>query len=154
MSDAKRDDPPREPVAVRLPTQSQLIDILEKYLATRGWTAAERFLPKDDDELNDRLCRGEFAAVVFAVPEDAMRMIWSGHGSVGRWHAGENAAKVEICFASGDVGGEVDWPEHLRRIERSFAEWESGRRRRQVIAGSILTAVALVAMAVLLWTRG
>ena len=154
MSQGKRDDHPQVRVAVRLPTNPVHLDGMERLLAANGWTAASRFAPKDDDELNDRLCRGEFATVVFAEPEDAMRMIWSGHGSVSRWNAGGKAVAVEICFALAESTNGVPWPDVLQRVEQSFTQWEAGRRQRQVIAGSILTAIALIAMAVLLWMRG
>lgn len=140
-------------VAVRLPRSEVHRDQLEQFVASRGWTTAERFLPKDDDELNDRLCRGEFEIVAFAAPEYAMEMIWAGHGNVCAWHSKADAAPFEICFAFG-ANIEANWYNALRRIEISFAGYERLRRRRQTIAGCILTAVALLAMGVLLWTRG
>lgn len=151
MTNSVRDDKSPNKVAVRQPANESYAEKIQTYLRSRGWTAVERYLPKDDDELNDRLCRGQFAAVVFAVPEDVMDMIWSGHGAVSRWHAG--AGPVEMCFAAETSAGN-DWPIVLRRTEASFSAWETGRRRRQVIAGSILSAIALVAMGLLLWLRG
>lgn len=140
-------------VAVRLAGSPEQLEKLGEFLASRGWSDARRFLPKDDDELNDRLCRGEFAAVVFAAPESAMEMVWAGHGSVRRWNAGLRGTAVEVCFAFGP-NSEADWHNVLRRMEISFADWERRRTRRQLIAACILTTVALVAMGVLLWSRG
>ncbi len=140
-------------VAVRLTGSPEQLEKLGSYLASRGWSEARRFLPKDDDELNDRLCRGEFAAVVFAAPEFAMEMIWAGHGSICRWNAGSRVSSFEVGFAFG-ANLEANWYNALRRIETSFVSWERRRGRRQLIAGCILTAVALVAMGVLLWSRG
>lgn len=150
MSHATRNDNRQNKVALRQTSSGAHDAKIQSYLTSRGWTAAERFLPKDDDELNDRLCRGEFTAVVFAVPEDALDMIWSGHGAVGRWHT--PAGQLEVCFAVGTAAVD-DWPAILRRTESSFLKWEQGRRHRQLVAGCILTGVALAAMGLLFWTR-
>ena len=153
MSDAAHDDNPRNTVAVRLPAAAAQAGELDEFLKARGWTHARRFLPKDDDELNDRLCRGEFTTVVFAMPEDAMDMIWAGQGHMGHWKGSSGKDPVEICFASAASNGS-NWQGMFRRVEASYASWERRRRRQQTIAGCILTVVALVAMALLFWSRG
>lgn len=152
MSDAQAGNNVQGGVAVRLPAGGAHCDKLEQYLASRAWSSAKRFLPKDDDELNDRLCRGEFGAVVFATPEDAMSMIWSGHGSISLWQVG--GEPVAVHFAIGDSDNGAPWVQHLIRMERAFTAWETARRRRQVVAGTILTAIALLGMALLLFNKG
>lgn len=154
MMDGPAYTPRESAVAVRLSQNTTHSTQLDQFLGSRSWSNARRFLPKDDDELNDRLCRGEFEAVVFAHPEDALEMIWSGHGSVGLWNGGARAVPFDMHFAIKAGCTDAEWSERLRLVQQSYAAWEVERRRRQTIAGCILTAVALAAMGLLLWARG
>jgi len=132
--------------AARVPTDRDAQARLEAFLAAQGFAEVERFLPKDDDELNDRLSRGEFATVVFSCPADLMDMLFAEHADLDRW------TKVRIVFADDAAEGVMNRPQ-LDALHQAHVRWCRVQRRQRLIAGCVLTAIGLAAAGVLLFVR-
>lgn len=114
------------------------------YVGPVAWETATKFLPKDDDELNAGLCAGRFARVVFGSLDSLFEMIWKEQADLEQWRT----AGVEIELASPPEGG-TQWRPLAANVYKSYSDWRSAQRRRQIVAAIILSAAALMAMAVL-----
>ncbi len=120
---------------------------IDKHLAERGLSDATHFLPKDDDDLADALREKRFDCVVFADFDALLSMIWKGEAQMTHWH--EIGVRVELASApDGEFG---DWQALARRMCDSFDRWRARHRKRQVIAALILSVIALLAVAALLY---
>ncbi|MGD8450925.1 MAG: hypothetical protein PVJ57_03830 [Phycisphaerae bacterium] len=98
--------------------------------------------PRDVDEV-DRAAREKSASrVIFTQTDVLLGGLWSGTLAVDEWPAG--AVRVEVLHPAGAVPAAfvadlvADWGRHRR-----------AQRRRQAVAGVILSAVALAAAFVL-----
>ncbi len=120
---------------------------IDAHLAERGLSDATRFLPKDDDDLADALREKQFDCVVFADFEALLSMIWKGEAEMGRWHT--LGVRVELATALEGDGG--DWPALARQMSASLDRWRARQHKRQVIAALILSVIALIAVAALLY---
>lgn len=118
---------------------------LDDYLRRVAPPSVERFLPKDDDELNDALCVGRFDRVVFADLADLMEAVWKGEAQLERWAA----AGVRIEVACPPTQEPDAWRNVIDATYDSLCRWRKRERRRQSIAAAILSAIALIAMGVL-----
>ena len=133
--------------AARVPADREAKARLEAFLAAQGFADAERFLPKDDDELNDRLSSGEFATAVFDCSADLLEMLFAEHADLDRW------TNVRIVFADdANAQGAMARPQ-LDALHQVYRRWCQAQRRRRLIAGCILTAIGLAAVGVLLFVR-
>jgi hypothetical protein len=125
-------------------TQRRAIDA---HLADHGLSDATHFLPKDDDDLADALREKRFDCVVFADFDALLSMIWKGDAEMQRWRT--LGIRVELATA---LGGEPeDWQALTRRMSASLDRWRARHRRRQVIAALVLSMIALLAVAALLY---
>lgn len=106
-----------------------------------------RYAPKDDDALNDALCEGRCDCALFADIDALMRSVFRGHAEPRRWIAA--GARIEL--ADPPPGDPADWRDVLDQVCAAHERWKAAQRRMRVVAGSILSALALGAMAVLLW---
>jgi hypothetical protein len=118
---------------------------LDAYLARTGSAGAERFLPKDDDDLNHALCERRFDRVVFADLDALLEAIWKGEAELDRW----NEAGIQIDLVCPPTRDEDAWRPFASITYDSLVRWRKAQRRRQIVAGTILSAIALAAMAVL-----
>ena len=135
--------------AVRLPAQAAEKAALDAYLrAHEGWQTTT-FAPKDDDELNIALAEGQFETVLFASLPNLLECVWKGHAEPDRWAS----AGVRIELATPPDSAET-WRTHFQAVYASLAEWRRQERRRQIIAACILSATALIAVGVFLFTLG
>lgn len=142
---AAADAAPR--VAARVPADRDARARLDAFLASQGFAGAERFLPKDDDELNDRLSRGEFTTAAFSAPADLLDMLFAEHADLDRW------ADTRIVFVNHAASDGVMTRAQLDALHRTYSAWCRGQRRQRLIAGCVLTAVGLAAMGVFLFIR-
>ncbi len=132
-------------VTVRAGHDRESTAVLDAYLSARGLATARRFEPKDDDDLNDALCAGEFDRVVFANLDALFQTVWTGHGELDRW----KSAGVRIELASPPDGEPNGWRATVDATYQSHARWRRNRRRGQIIAACILSVLAIAAIAVL-----
>lgn len=129
-------------VAVRLSGDSAVDGELARHLDEHPDCAYEKFAPKDDDELNQKLCDGEFAAVIYYDMNSALASLWKGHANFSAWRM----AGVEIRFLHKPDG---DLLALLPGIQVSIEKWRTSNRRRQVLAAFILSGLTLAAMSML-----
>ncbi len=127
---------------------------LSAYLDRQDCSEAVEFAPKDDDELDAALCAGGFDRVVFADLDALLTMVWKGHGQVDRW----NAVGVRIELATPPTppaspapttDAHDDCARFVGVMYDSLARWRKQRRRGQVIAAVVLSALALLALTLL-----
>jgi hypothetical protein len=114
-------------------------------LAARHPRHVVDFAAKDDDALNAELCAGEFTGVVFANLDALLTTIWKGQGQPDRW----TAAGVRIELAEPPRENER-WQSFLPEMYRSLAQWRRRQTRRKIVAASLLSLLALLALAILL----
>jgi len=116
---------------------SRFIDDRRRYDVTE-------FQEKDDDELNAKVCEGRFEIVVYPDLESLFLAVWKGDADLAAW----KKAGVELYLAHSPV---EPWRPFVEQMYESLVRWRNGERRRQIIAGTILSAAALAAVATLLW---
>jgi hypothetical protein len=129
-------------VAVRRGQEKAGDGRLKEYLAAHPEWTVTSFEPKDDDELNEKLCAAAFSKVVFLDLDAVLQMLWKGHADLGAWAS--VGVGIEICSLPGG-----DWRETLRQVHASIEAWRRIQRRRQIVAASILSAIILAAIAML-----
>ena len=131
--------------AVRSASNDEEERVLAAYLAQRDVPLVVEFAPKDDDTLNAELCAGRYERVVFAGLDALLTTVWKEHAQVDRWMA----AGVRIELAAPPNDDHSDWQSYVTSMCDSLARWRRQQRRRQVITAVVLSALALIAMAVL-----
>ncbi len=141
--DAHEGTPDRS--AVRRATDPREAEILSRYLAQHGVANATEFSELDDDQLDEALCAGDFQRAIFFNLDALLTGVWKGHGRIDRWRA----AGVEIEFAEPPGIDASATPGILLEMVASLTHWRQRQRRRQIIAAVVLSAVALVCLAVL-----
>lgn len=118
-----RGDPAREPafVAIR---------------QTPEGAGARLFRTRDLNDVDAAVAAGEIKRVIFARLEDLLEGCWDEVVQVDQWNAA--GARVDIVEMQGMNGSRV-----ATLAYQSWREWNAARRRRQVIAGAILSALAI-----------
>src|SRR5262245_46999116 len=131
--------------AVRLPDAPNR-SAIDEFLASTGLRDTVEFLPKDDDELDTQARAGRFETIVYATLDDLLTAIWKGDADWGAWR------QAGIRVVAADQADAGDWRDFVDLLWTSLARWRKSERRRQIIAGVILSALALGAAAILLWS--
>ncbi len=129
-------------IAARLPDRD-FAGAFTAFLQREGLDSAGLFAPKDDDELDSRLSRGEFDVVVFPDGDTLAEMILSGDARLSEW----DRQRVAIRFASGEDRAFVD------RVFSIHSRRAAAANRRRTVACLVLSVVALASLAVLLFLR-
>lgn len=133
--------------AVRLAGDGESNRALADRLLRQGLSGAVRFASKDDDELDAQLCAGRFDRVVFPDLDALLEAVWNHHAHLDRWAA----AGVRIDLAVPPGGEASDWRALIGSVYESLARHRRRLRRRQIAAALVLSVLALLAVAVLLW---
>jgi len=120
---------------------------LTEYLARQQPADRAEFAPKDDDELNAALITGRFRRVVFADVDAVLSMLWKGHADLDRWIA----SGVRIELAQSLPGCEEHWLPCLHRVSGNLAHWRRIERRRKTLAAALLSLLALLSAAAVLF---
>lgn len=102
------------------------------------------FEAKDADELDREICDGRFDRVVFDTFDDLLETIWNEDADFARWTA--LGVQIEI-LKNGDASPER--LELLREIHANHVKWRTKRKRRRLVAATILSFIGLIAMAIL-----
>jgi hypothetical protein len=165
------DTSPDRRTAVRLPESPERRAALRQFLASSDLTIcsetrvglansrsdcgisgriashAVEFLPKDDDELNQLACAGRFHTIIYASLNDLLNAIWKGDADWSAWRR----ANIQIDLAEVPELAAADWRHFVDEMYGSLEEWRKADRRRTIIAAVVLSILALVATACLLW---
>lgn len=133
--------------AVRMPREPKDAAVLENYLTQHGIKDAVRYLPKDDDELNQALCAGRHRCVIFLDLAALFEPVWKELAELDRWRA----AGVEIELARPPEGDAGAWRASVAEVCASLTLWRRAERRRKIVAATLLSALAIASVAALLW---
>ncbi|QDV90999.1 hypothetical protein RAS2_20880 [Phycisphaerae bacterium RAS2] len=137
----------RGQLAARRASDAAGQDALLRYLSMRSEGEPAWFEIKDDDELNSELSTGRFATVLFADLDALWEMVWKNHADMDRW----DAAGVKIELARSPSASE--WQALIRDAHASLLRHRAKQSRRQTIAATILSLVAVASLAALLILR-
>lgn len=122
-------------------------DALAHYLSAHPGAGPTWFDVKDDDELNGELSAGRFTSVLFADLGALWEMIWKNHADLDRWDAA--GVRIELARSS----NASDWQSLVREAHASLQRHRVKQSRRQTIAATILSLVAIASLAALLILR-
>jgi hypothetical protein len=131
--------------AVRRGTSEAQREAIDHLLTARAWRATKVFEAKDDDELNQEARAGRFDVIVFPDLDALLGAIWKEDADLSAWEA----AGVRLELAVPPPGDH--WRNVVRAVSDSHARWRRASRTREILAGVILSILALAAAAVLLW---
>jgi hypothetical protein len=111
---------------------------MEAFLAARGYAPAKWYTPGELHDLDRDVRRGRVDHVVFAGLPDLLVGIWEEEIEFGTWPA---EVGVEFVAPPGD--------QTVQLTEASWQQWRRQHRRRQALAGGIVSAIVLAAAFVL-----
>ncbi len=122
--------------------------LLETHLARQGVEGAQWFTPGELHDLDREVRRGRIRQVIFAGLPDLLEGIWEEEIVFEEW-----PADVRIEFVEPPGDGTVGL------VAASWRSWRRRHRRRQALAGVVLSAMVLAASFVLCvvlarWTGG
>lgn len=140
-------DTPSERCAFRTPADSHEREVLASYLGEADSKMLVEFAPKDDDELDAELCAGRLRRVVFPNVGALLTMIWKDQARLDCWIE----AGVRIELAEPPPGHADSWQPFVLAAYRSLSAWRRAERRRKIIAGIVLSILALAAASILFW---
>ena len=131
-------------VAVVCEHESQDRAAMETYLRTHQVTEAHWYPRRDLDEVNQAILSGDVQQVIFPKISDLLDGFWTDKIAFDQWLA----VGTQVEF--------VETPEQiiaadLKTIFASWEQWRRLQRRRQIIAGIILSIVALAAAFAINW---
>ena len=120
---------------------------MKTFLEARGLTRTTWHAPRDLDDVDQDVRAGRLAHVVFVRPDDLLDGIFHGEVDFDRWRA--TGTRVEFALAPDSTTDQTIEP-----AWRSWQQWRRRHRRRQIIGGTILSAVAIAAAFILVWLSG
>lgn len=132
--------------AVRKPDDARKLVQVESFIREAGTSSLKWYLSKDDDELNAAICTGAHSRVVFADLDELLITIWKAETN---WHDWRKA-NVRIELAMQPANPE-NWVSLVDEMYSSLLKWRNQRRKRLIVAGAILSIIALWAMSILLF---
>lgn len=131
------------PVAVVCDPHHPAADAVRGYVAARGLAAARWYPLRDIDDVERAILASRVRRVVFASPQDLLTAAWNRTINPTHW----SPPGVQIDFAdSPPAAANLD----VRDALACWQLWDRARRRRQAIAGVILSVVVLAAAFLLL----
>ena len=119
---------------------------METYLRTHQVTEAHWYARRDLDEVNQAVRSGNVQRVVFPKVSDLLDGLWTCEITFDQWLAA--GTRVEFVESP-----EQNTAAHVKTIFASWEQWRRLHRRRQVVAGIILSIVALAAAFALNWSE-
>ncbi|MBI4578569.1 MAG: hypothetical protein HY718_02640 [Planctomycetes bacterium] len=117
---------------------------MEAFLRSRG-TSARWMALRDLDDVDGEVIAGRTRHVVFVSWRDLLEGIWYGEVAYGRWLAA--GTRVDFVDSPGN-----DASECLATVSRAWDGYQRTRRRRQCVAGLVLSVIAVIAAFVVVRT--
>lgn len=111
---------------------------VDRFLAGQELKATKLYSTFKLDDVNTAVVEGRITRVVFSSYGAAMRGIWEGDVDFVRWQ--ERGVAVDFVDSA-----PANAREQLGHMAREWTEWVSARRRRNAIAGAILSVFLLSA---------
>jgi len=134
-------------VAVVCENQGGTAASVRVYLDSRNLAQTRWYDPLDLDDLDEAVREGRIRHVVFPRLSTLLTGIWNGRIAFEHWLSGD----VRLDFVTPPAAA----PESLTRmIFESWRGWQRRHRRRQAIAGALLSAIIVLTVFVFIgWTR-
>ena len=117
--------------------------LIEQRLAREG-RSARWCLPRDLDLVDGDVRDGRVSVVIFGQCADLLAGIWNGQVSFAAWR--DSDVRVEFVESPGQ-----DTAALLVTVARAWTRYSRVQRRRRLIAGVILSLLAVVAVFALTW---
>lgn len=115
---------------------------MREYLAADGLDAAKWLAPRDVDDVDEAVRKGEIRRVVFTDLGALLDAMWDEEIQFGEWLS----AGVEVSFVDTPTEGPIAPDTSIAAaVFESWRSWRGYQRRRRVVAGLILSVVALLA---------
>lgn len=111
---------------------------LEQFVERNGLSAAKRYTIHKLDDLNGAVAEGRYSSVVFPSEGVAIRGIWDGDIDLPRWR--ERNVAIHFVVPAPDGAAQ-----QLELMADEWRAWNAARRRRNAIAGAILSVFLLAA---------
>lgn len=133
-----KDSAPAGPVGVVCGPDDARKAALEAYLTRREIRDTKWFAPGELHDLDREVRRGRMQRVIFLDQSDLFEGIWEEEIVFEEWPA---SVALEFAESSGD--------DAMRGLAASWRAWRQRHRRRQAVAGVVLSAIVLAASFVL-----
>ena len=117
---------------------------IDQFLERNAVAAAKRYTIHKLDDLNAAVAEGRYASVIFPSISVAIRGVWDGDINFPQWRE----RNVAIHFVA-PAPAAAD--QNLALMAEEWREWNATRRRRNAIAGAILSAFLLAAAFLINW---
>jgi hypothetical protein len=134
----------REPAAVVCDPRGGGAGAIRRFLQDRGLSDAQWYAPRDLNDVDRAVREGRVRCVVFPGLSDVLEGLWNEEIAADAWLAIGVRIEVAAAPASDAVAG-------LPEVFAIWQRWRRARRRRQAVAGVVLSLVVLAAAFVLVW---
>ncbi len=142
------DDAKPVSVAVVCEEDGEHATAMAAYLRSQNLTDVEWFAPRDVDDVDEAVCDRRVGRVVFVDLTALLDAIWDQEIQFDRWLS----AGARVSFANPPGSTPTRAVEAAAIVEpipavvfESWRQWNRRHRRRQVVAGAILSGIALAA---------
>jgi hypothetical protein len=108
--------------------------VVEAWLAQRGYERVKWYAPGELHDLDRDVRRGRVGRVVFTGLPDLLEGIWEEEIEFGEW---PGQVGIEFVEPPGERGVQI--------TATSWQQWRRRHRRRQAVAGAVLSAIVLAA---------
>ncbi len=105
------------------------------------------FAPRDADDLDEQVRAGRVQRVIFARADDFLTALWDRQIDAAAWTEG----RVTISFANNPDAPTDLTPAAAKAVAVAWRRWTSVNRRRRIVAGIVLTLIAILTAFALLW---
>jgi hypothetical protein len=125
----------------------------QAFVDARGHRDVRWFAPRDLNDVEDAIEAGRIACVVFVRFEDFLTALWDEELAFERWlSAGvrvgfvhpPDVAPAGVVHADNEALDDADTA-LAAAVDANWRRWRRARRRRTIVAGLILSALALAA---------
>jgi membrane protease YdiL (CAAX protease family) len=144
MNDSSsRTDRSTSPVAMRAGRDAAEKAGLQRWADRHADAAIKCFEVREDADLADALNAGHHAVVVFASLDAALDFIWSRNAGLHVMAA--RGVRVELASPPDSPV----WESALPAVQTSYIQWHQRSKQRKLIAGIVLSLLALIAVFIL-----
>lgn len=116
---------------------------LRDYLTAQGLHGAPVYPPTAADNVDAAVTAGAVTHVVFADLPVYLHVLWDGRVDPGAWQR----AGVQIDFAESPAPADL-----VRQLPEAWQRWRVAARRRAIVAGVLLSIIAIAAAFTLVWS--